>query len=391
MKFTVASLLLCCTTLFYPAASAAEPIVVGVSADMSRGGARSGEAIRRGVLLAIDEINASGGVLGRQLEIAVRDHRGVPARGRDNIVEMAALPHLVAIVGGLHTPVAMAELQPVHEHEVVYLGPWAAGTSVVENGYHPNYVFRVSVRDEYAGRFLIDTALRNGAKRPGLLLWRTAWGRSNEKAMQDALRARGLPIAPVTWFNTGQRDIQGPIESLYAQGADAVMLVANPAEGVSVVRAMAARSQRVRLPIISHWGITGGDFHSQVADVIDEIELTFLQTYSFYDPPFPRKARALQLRYCEMFDACGTEQIISPVGTAHAYDLIHLLSRAIRKAGSTDRPAVRAAMEQLERYEGLVRIYEQPFSVDRHDALDRADFSLAQFDAQGAIKPLQPD
>jgi branched-chain amino acid transport system substrate-binding protein len=279
----------------------------------------------------------------------------------------------------------------VHEHEVIYLGPWAAGTRVVENGYHPNYVFRVSVRDEYAGGFLIDTALRNGAKRPGLLLWRTAWGRSNEKAMQDALRARGLPIAPVTWFNTGQRNIQGPIESLYAQGADAVMLVANPAEGVSVVRAMAARSQRVRLPIISHWGITGGDFYSQVADVIDKVELTFLQTYSFYDPPFPRKARVLQLRYCEMFNACGTDQVISPVGTAHAYDLIHLLSRAIRKAGSTDRPAVRAALEKLERYEGLVRIYEQPFSADRHDALDRADFSLAQFDAQGAIKPLQRD
>ena len=46
-------------------------------------------------------------------------------------------------------------------------------------------------------------------------------------------------------------------------------------------------------------------------------------------------------------------------------------------------------MEQLDRYEGLVRVYDQPFSKQRHDALDRADFTLAEFDDQGSIKPVQ--
>ncbi len=70
----------------------------------------------------------------------------------------AAMSNVVAILGGIHTPVAMDELKTIHELQMIYLGPWAAGTPVVKNGHSPNYVFRVSVRDEYAGAFLVGSA-----------------------------------------------------------------------------------------------------------------------------------------------------------------------------------------------------------------------------------------
>ena len=54
----------------------------------------AGEAMRRGALLAINEINKSGGVFGRPLELVVRDHRGNPARGVDNIESLASPPIL---------------------------------------------------------------------------------------------------------------------------------------------------------------------------------------------------------------------------------------------------------------------------------------------------------
>lgn len=86
---------------------AQSPVMVGLDADMSSSSAQAGEAIRRGALLAIEEINASGGVLGRPLELVVRDHRGNPARGLDNMLEFADMPGLLAVIGGLHTPVAL--------------------------------------------------------------------------------------------------------------------------------------------------------------------------------------------------------------------------------------------------------------------------------------------
>lgn len=75
------------------------------------------------------------------------------------------------------------------------------------------------------------------------------------------------------------------------------------------------------------------------------------------------------------------------MGTAHAYDLLHLLRMAIDASGTIDRPTVRDALEKMERYEGLVRVYDPPFSPYRHDALDLSDFRLSIFDSNGTIIP----
>ncbi len=371
-------------------ATAAEPIVVGLDADMSAGAAQGGEAIRRGIVLAIDEINAAGGVLGRPLELAIRDHRGNPARGIDNINELAELPGLVAVVGGIHTPVAIAELEAIHRNRVIYLGPWAAGTPVTDNGYDPNYVFRVSVRDELAGGFLVEKALERGFTRLGLLLWRTAWGRSNEQAMTDALAVRGLEPVGVEWFNTATPDVAEQIQRLADRGAEAIMLVANPVDGAVAIRDMAQRPPKERLPVISHWGITGGDFHRGIAAEIAAVDLTFLQTFSFVEPPIPARAERLLHAYCARFKDCGdAANIISPAGTAHAYELIQLLKLAIEAAGSVDREEVRAALESLERYDGIMKNYRPPFTAARRDALDRTSFTLSRFTPEGGIVPVE--
>ncbi len=367
----------------------ANPIVIGLDADMSKGAAQSGEAIRRGLVLAIEEINGRGGVLGRPLSLVVRDHRGTPARGRDNIEEFAAMDDLVAVIGGIHTPVALAEFEAIHRHGLPYLGPWAAGTPVVSNGYDPNFVFRVSVRDEHAGGFLVKAARNRGFERLGLLLWRTGWGRSNEAAMHEALASQGLHPAAVAWFNTGERDMSAQIDALRAAGAEVIMLVANPVEGLVAVREVASRPEVERLPIISHWGITGGDFFTQAGDALTKVDLSFLQTFSFFDPPFPERAARLYEAYCARFGGCRSlADVVSPVGTAHAYDLVQLLSQAVERAGTTDRAAIRRSLERLGRHEGLMRNYDPAFTPNRHDALDTSDYRLCRFDETGAIVPI---
>lgn len=367
----------------------ARPIIIGLDADMSSGGAQSGEAIRRGTLVALHEINAAGGVLGRPLRLVVKDHRGNPARGVDNIEALADVDNLVAVMGGSHTPVALAELDAIHKHELIYLGPWAAGTSIVANGRNPNFVFRVSVRDEHAGGFIIAAARRRGFKRPGLLLWQTGWGRSNEKAMMAAARTLGMTDLPIEWFNSGEEDLSGQIEALAASGADAILLVSNVTEGISFVRNLARMPKPKRLPVISHWGITIGDFFGTAPDAIAKVDLSFLQTFSFLDPPFPERARVLYEGYCKLFGPCtSVTDIGSPVGVAHAYDLIHLLRHAIEKTGSVDRRAVRDAMENIPSHKGVMRDYVRPFSATRHDALDATDFRVSRFNSAGVIVPV---
>ncbi|MCF8081654.1 MAG: ABC transporter substrate-binding protein [Deltaproteobacteria bacterium] len=371
-------------------AGSPDPIMVGLDADMSSGSARSGEAIRRGIVLAMDEINGRGGVLGRPLQLVVKDHRGNPARGVDNIKAFGDMKNLVAVVGGLHTPVALAELEAIHKNRIIYLDPWAAGTPVVDNGYDPNFVFRVSVRDEYAGGFLVDKALEMGHKKVALLLEQTGWGRSNERSMKEALKTRWLRPVTIQWFHWGVQDLTRQIRGAREAGADVIILVANAPEGIVAVTSMAGLPPEQRLHIISHWGITGGEFFKHAEERLKQVHLVFLQTYSFLDPPFPEKAEALFSAYQKKFPECNTvEDIFAPVGTAHAYDLMHLLALAIEKAGTTDRPAVRKALENLDPYQGLVRYYDPAFTKDRHDALDASDFSLARYTPEGIIVPFK--
>lgn len=103
-----------------------------------------------------------------------------------------------------------------------------------------------------------------------------------------------------------------------------------------------------------------------------------VQTYSFIgagDPPARRVLAALKAR----FGVSDPRRIDSPVGVAHVYDLVRLLAQAIDKAGGTDRTAVRDAFENLDEYQGLVRLYRPPFTAQRHEALGPENIFLARY------------
>ncbi len=76
------------------------------------------------------------------------------------------------------------------------------------------------------------------------------------------------------------------------------------------------------------------------------------------------------------------------MGVGHAYDLTHILARAIDIAGSTKREAIRNALEQVRDYQGLVKDFPRPFSPDNHEALSLEDVFMSRFRKDGAIVPL---
>jgi len=381
-------LLLTLATATVVAAADPPPIIIGLDADLSAGSAQAGEAIRRGALIAIAEINERGGLLGgRRLELRAKDHRGIPPRSTDNLVELAAIDNLVAVLGGLHSPAIVQNLRVIHDNRLIMLVPWAASTAVVDHAFTPNYVFRISARDQFAGPYLSNELLGRGYRRIGLLLERTGWGRGNETSIREALGRAGLEPAAVRWINLGDTDLMAEILALEEAGADALILVANAPEGAAAIQALAKRPADRRLPVVAHWGITGGRFPELAGAALSAVDLRVLQTFSFIGAGSRRSHDVLR-RYKLMFGVDRAEAIPAPVGTAQAYDLVHVLALAIGKAGTIERSQVRSALEQLRSYAGLIRNYQPPFTPTRHEGLSSADFRLARFRADGALLPV---
>ncbi len=364
------------------------PLIIGLDADMSAVAKEGGEAIRRGALIAINEINSQGGVLGRPLSLLIKDHRGNPARGINNIKQFAQTDNLVAVLGGVHTPVAIKELPYIHEHNIIYLDPWAAGTSIVDNDYDPNYVFRVSVRDEQAGKVLIQQTAKRGFSKVALLLERTGWGRSNLTSLTEAAGIAGTEIVDQQWFNWGQQDLEKELQKIINSGAEAIILVANAPEGAAICKELLRVSPDAPLPIISHWGIASGSFVEMLGlENLKRLDLSVLQTYSFATPSNPAVNDRVLKAYGEQFGDTPPHALPGAVGTAHAYDLVHLLAIAIRNAESDQREKIRDALESIDQYAGLVKNYQPPFSDRRHDALWAEDYIIAHYNSLGYLVP----
>jgi branched-chain amino acid transport system substrate-binding protein len=361
------------------------PIKVGLAAAVSGGSAASGEAIKRGLSIAIDEVNATGGLLGgRKLELVVRDDEGNPQKGVTIARELVEREKVAAVFGGLHTTVALAQVPVWHELGTPYMGTWAAGTNITRNGKKPNFVFRVSANDDEVDRYLVRYAaeqLKRG--KPGLLLENTAWGQSNETGLTRWLGERGVKAVGVEKFNWNDPDMSPQLLRLRQGGADVVLLVANAPEGAQVVKSRAKVGWEV--PIVSHWGISGGRFAELTGELSDGV--VFVQTYSFFGKQSARGEAVLKALK-DKYGVKGPEDVTAPVGTANAYDALHLVALAIEQAKSTDGGRVRDALEELKgEYAGVIKTYKRPFTAEQHDALTERDYIMVVWKG-GKIVPV---
>jgi branched-chain amino acid transport system substrate-binding protein len=370
------------------AASAADPIRIGHVAALSGGSAQSGEAITRGLAVAIDEINAKGGLLGgRMLELVQRDDESVPPKGLIAARELIFKEKVDAFFGGIDSPVSLAIVPLANKEKKVFMGVWAAGTAITRNGANPNYVFRVSAVDDLVDVKLLKYAKEKfGAKKAGLMLINNPWGESNEKGLAAASKADpSVQIAGAAKYELNDVDMVPQLARLKDAGADSIILVANAAPGAQVMKSRERMGWQA--PVISHWGISGGRFPELAGATAGEAH--FVQTYSFYGKQGPvgeRVLAALKKKYPQIK---GPDDIFAPVGTANAYDAMHILALAIAQAGSTDGEAVRTALEDLKgTYEGLIKSYTRPFAPDNHDALGPDDYVMVRYDGDKVV-PVQ--
>ena len=281
------------------------------------------------------------------------DDRSVPARAIDNVRKLAMETDMVAVFGARFSPVVMELLPVVHELGLILLDPWASADGITQHDFKPSYAFRLSLMDRHAMPYMLLLAKRRGFKRVALLLPNTAWGRSNEGAAKAYLAKKpSVEVVRTRWYNWGDKSFADLLKDLLAHKPQCIIFVANDVEGSLVVHEFAAMPEARRVPILSHWGVTGGKFFEKSGEDLKRVDFSVIQTFSFLRADQNKRERFMS-EARKLYPGLGhAETIQGPVGVGHAYDLTHLLALAIDKAGSTDRAAVRKALEELGPYSG---------------------------------------
>jgi branched-chain amino acid transport system substrate-binding protein len=363
---------------------AQDPIKIGFIGSLSGPSSKSGEAITRGLTIAIEEINAGGGLLGRKLELLRRDDEANPGKGLIAARELTQREKVALLFGGLQTPVSLAIVPFVNQVKVPFMGPWAAGTPVTKNGAKENYVFRVSAVDELVDVALVERAVKvHGAKKPGMILINNPWGESNEKGLKAALAAKGMKYAGIEKVEGADVDVVPQLTRLKEAGADALFMVANVGPSAQVVKSLQRMNWDV--PIVSHWGPAGGRFSELAGPWSEKVEM--IQTFTFSGNDSPKAAAMLEKLKKRFTEIKSAADVTPAVGIANAYDAMHLVALAIKNAGSTDGPAIRKGFYAIDTYDGLIKTYTKPFTPEVHDALGPDDYVFTRF-IKGEIIPI---
>jgi branched-chain amino acid transport system substrate-binding protein len=369
------------------AAAAQDAVKIGLSGPFTGGSSSMGVSMRDGVKLAVDEINAAGGVdVGgkkQPIQLVERDDEAKNELGVQIAQELINKEKVVATVGYINTGVALASQRFYQEAEIPVMNNVATGTLVAKQFPAPNYVFRSSANDTIQSAMIVDEAIiRQGFKKPAILADSTNYGQLGRADLEKALEAKGVKPVAVEKFNIKDTDMTAQILRAKEAGADVILTYGIGPELAQIANGMAKLGWKV--PMIGSWTLSMASFIDTAGANGDGAIMpqTFIQM-----PTTPKRQsfiEAYQKKY-------SVDRIPSPVSAAQGYDSIYLLATAITQAKSTEGPKIREALEGLkQKIDGVVTVYDQPFSKDDHEAIS-GNIPIMGLVKGGRVVPAHPE
>ena len=347
-------------------AFAADPIKIGVDGPFTGGSSSMGVSMRDGVRLATDEINKAGGVLGRQIQLVERDDEAKNERGVQIAQELINNEHVAAVVGYINTGVGLASERFFQEAKIPVMNNVATGSILTHqfDKQPDNYVFRNAANDSIQAPMIVDEAItRRGFKKPAILADSTNYGQLGRQDLEKALALKGVKPVTEEKFNIGDVDMTAQLLKAKEAGADVVLTYGIGPELAQIANGMTKLGWKV--PIVGSWTLSMANYIDNAGPGGEGARMP----QTFVQEPTTPKRQAFIIAYLKTF-APKNNRMDSPVSAAQGYDSVYLLAAAIKQAGSTDGPKIKAALEDLKTpIEGVVTTYNHPFTKTDHEAI----------------------
>ncbi|MFM7522549.1 MAG: ABC transporter substrate-binding protein, partial [Betaproteobacteria bacterium] len=236
-------------------------IRIGLSGPFSGGSSPMGESMRNGVRLAVQEINAIGGIHGRSIELIERDDQANNELGAKIATELTRMK-VAASIGIVNTGVGLASIDIYQQARIPLMIAVSTGP-VLTRRYAPpataaNFIFRVSPTLDLEARMLANDLKKRGISKCALLADETPYGDSGANAFAEAARQAGVELVTTQRFKIGDTDMSRQLKNARAAGAQAVVGWGIGPELAQEARGMTSMAWRV--PFMGSWTLSMRNF-----------------------------------------------------------------------------------------------------------------------------------
>ncbi len=309
-----------------------DTVRIGEYASLTGKEAAFGEASHRGTLLAVEEINAGGGVLGRQLELLTEDDQSKQGEAATAVKKLIARDKVVALLGEVSS-IRSLEAAPVCQHaKIPMVSPSSVNIKVTAAG---DYIFRVCFVDAFQGIVLAKFSLNTLKARHVAILTSvsSAYSVGLTSFFKAQFTAAGGQVVAEQKYSEGDRDFKAQLTAIKAAGAEAIFASGYYTEAALIC--VQARQLGLTAPV---FGGDGWDAPSLIEIGGAAVEGTYFCTHYSPDNPDDRVQGFVQ-RYRARW-AGQTPDAIAALG----YDSAMVLADALKRAGSTDHDRLRDAL-----------------------------------------------
>lgn len=301
-----------------------------ISGQVSAYGTQTRDAIN----MAIEEINAKGGVLGKKIEMIVEDDEASPDKTKNAFKKLVAKDKVLGIVGALTSKCSLAITQEAQAKKIIMISPSSTNDTVTDAG---DYIFRACYNDSFQGQVCAQFAFETLKGKKAAILYDVTndYSKGLTTNFKQKFESLGGKIVAAESYSTGDKDFNAQLTKIKAAKPD-VLFIPDYYSTVSLI-AKQVRTQGMTIPMI---GADGWDEITNNAG--DEVIDCY---YSNHYSPDANDADVTEFvkKYQKKYNI--TPNALAALG----YDATYILVEAIERAGSTDPEKIQAAMMQTDK------------------------------------------
>lgn len=332
--FTIMAIL----ALSLSGAWAEDTIKVGVILPLTGKLAKFGEIENKSFLMAVDEINAAGGVNGKKIALIVEDTTGKPDVGRSAIEKLITQDKVVMVGGGYSSSVTWAAVAVAQQQKVPFLVNTGSADNITEQGWE--YIFRLNPPvSEYPGAlatFLGEAA--KDVKTVAILHENSLFGQSGSKSFGEECKTLGLEVMMTEGYEAGAIDFKPLLVKVKAKNPDMVYMISYIMDASLLMRQAKELNLNPKIFVGGAAGFTLPEFEKNAGKATEYVYSATLWTPSVPYPGAQEYYDKFMAKYNDPTEYHGAE----------AYAAMYVIADALKRAKSLTRDDVRNALAETD-------------------------------------------